>query len=93
MWLAGVAVQLWYWGTLEGRRGQTLGKSALSIRTVDMETGEPIGVGRAIGRFFSRLLFVLLFVFPTVLDHLWMLWDDDDQTLHDKMVRSRVVRA
>jgi len=27
------------------------------------------------------------------LGYFWMLWDDDNQTWHDKVVRSRVVRA
>ncbi len=27
------------------------------------------------------------------LGYLWMLWDDDKQTWHDKMVRSIVVKA
>jgi uncharacterized RDD family membrane protein YckC len=79
-----------YWARLEGGdRGQTLGKQALGIRTVDLATGQPIGGGRAVGRYFARILSA----FACYLGFLWMLWDPQRQTWHDKIVSSVVVRA
>jgi uncharacterized RDD family membrane protein YckC len=77
-----------YYAKLEGGSGQTLGKRALGIRVVDEHTGGPIGTGRAVGRFFARILSGL----PCYLGYLWMLWDDRKQTWHDKLTRSQVVK-
>jgi uncharacterized RDD family membrane protein YckC len=44
-------------------------------------------MGRAIGRWCVRFVSAA----PIFLGYLWMLWDDDKQTWHDKVVRSRVV--
>lgn len=70
--------------------GQTWGSKAVGIKVVGKRTGEPIGVGGAIGRqlfawFISGQLFYI--------GYLWMLWDDDNQTLQDKVVGSIVVRV
>ena len=72
---------------MEGTTGQTLGKRALSVRVVDAHTGAPSGVGRAIGRYFARIISAI----PCFLGFLWMLWDPNKQTWHDKMVGSFVV--
>ena len=72
----------------EGRpAGQTIGKIALGIRVIDFRTGGPIGYGRAIGRYFARILSTL----PILLGYFWMLWDREKQTWHDKLVTSVVV--
>ena len=86
--LLSTAVNVLYYGLLEGRpAGQTLGKRALQIRVVDLETGEPIdyrrGFARALGKILSGLVFGLGF--------LWMLWDRDGQTWHDKFASTTVV--
>lgn len=78
-----------YWAKLEGGRGQSLGKQALGIRTVDVATGQPIGGGRAIGRYFARILSALV----CYLGYFWMLWDPQKQTWHDKLVNSVVVKT
>ena len=77
-----------YWGKFEGERGQTPGKKALGIRVVKQETGLPIGFGRAIGRMFARYLSSQV----VYLGYLWSLWDDNNQTWHDKIVSSIVVK-
>ncbi len=78
-----------YWAKLEGGRGQSIGKKALGIKTVDRQTGQPIGAGRAVGRFFARYLSGAV----CYLGYLWMLWDKEQQTWHDKIVNSYVVKA
>ena len=83
----GLAAGVLYYGLMEGRTGQTVGKRALSVKVVDARTGTPIGVGRAIGRHFAKILSAI----PCFLGYLWMLWDPQKQTWHDKMVGSYVV--
>ena len=86
--LLGVAAGVLYYGLMEGRTGQTVGKRALSVKVVDSRTGTPIGVGRAIGRHFAKILSAI----PCLLGFFWMLWDPYKQTWHDKMVGSYVLK-
>ena len=83
-----LTIAVFYWGRFEGVRGQTPGKKALGLRTMDRATGQPIGFGRGVGRMFARILSQQLLV----LGYLWMLWDENKQTWHDKIVRSIVVK-
>ncbi len=83
-----VAIGLAYFTFLEGgASGQTLGKKAFSIRVIDRESGGPIGYGRAIVRYIGRIVSTI----PVLLGYLWMLWDDEKQTWHDKFANSIVV--
>jgi uncharacterized RDD family membrane protein YckC len=84
---AGFVAGILYYGLMDGRTGQTIGKRALGVKVVDVQTGAPIGVGRAIGRHFAAILSAI----PCGLGYLWMLWDPNKQTWHDKIVRSYVV--
>jgi uncharacterized RDD family membrane protein YckC len=73
-----------------GRTGQTWGRKIVGIRVVSIDTGAPIGVGRALGRYlFANCISGLV----CYLGYLWMLWDGKNQTWHDKVVGSIVVRA
>jgi uncharacterized RDD family membrane protein YckC len=77
-----------YYTYMEGRpQGQTLGKMALGIRVYDFARGGPIGYGRA----FIRQLAQILSAIPLCLGYLWMLWDGEKQTWHDKIAGSVVV--
>lgn len=84
-----LAVSLGYFTYLEGSAGQTLGKRALGIRVVDQKGGGSIGYGRAAVRWIGRIVSTL----PLLLGYLWMLWDSDKQTWHDKFASSVVVPA
>ena len=70
-----------------GPSGQTLGKRALGIRVVDFRTGGPIGYGRGAIRYVGRIVSSL----PLLLGYLWMLWDREKQTWHDKLSNAVVV--
>jgi uncharacterized RDD family membrane protein YckC len=89
--LIGLAIGVAYYAMLEGgETGQTLGKKALAIRVVDQDTWQPgVGIGRGVGRYFARWLSFL----PFLLGYLWMLWDKDKQTFHDKLARTRVIKT
>lgn len=88
-YLAGVVGAFAYYAVLEGGTGQTVGKKALNIKRIDAVTGQPIGGGRAVGLMFARVVSGL----PCYLGYLWMLWDQDQQTWHDKMLTSRVITS
>jgi uncharacterized RDD family membrane protein YckC len=92
VYLATLALPFVYFTIMNGgERGQTYGKRALGIRVVNGEGGS-IGHGRAFGRY--GIMFVFgIFVLPILLDYLWPLWDGKNQSLHDKVVGSLVVRA
>lgn len=76
----------------EGHNGQTLGKMAVKIRVIRAEDGERIGYGKAFFRWFMSTL--IGSVSPlNLVNYLWPLWDDDNQTLHDKAARTIVVKA
>jgi uncharacterized RDD family membrane protein YckC len=76
-----------YYTYLEGTSGQTLGKKALGIRVVSLEGGGSIGFGRAFIRYIGRIVSAI----PLLLGYLWMLWDKEKQTWHDKFAGSVVV--
>lgn len=82
-----------YQTAMIGSRNQTLGKMALGIEVVDAESRSPIGYARAFRRWLSTAALRALFTVPTVIDHLWPLRDPRNQTLHDKLARSVVVRT
>lgn len=73
-----------------GRTGQTWGRKIVGVKVVDKQSGQPIGSGRAFGRI---LLESTISGAICYLGFLWMLWDRDRQTWHDKIVSSQVVRV
>jgi uncharacterized RDD family membrane protein YckC len=92
-WLLTILLPFVYYTVLHGRpRGQTLGKRALGIRVIG-EDFQPIGYGRAFGRFLMSWVMWLACYVPGILDGLWPLWDDKNQALHDKVANSIVVRV
>jgi len=83
-----ILLGLLYFAFLEGGpRGQTLGKMALDIRVVDFGTGGAIGYGRGVLRYIGRIVSGI----PCYLGYLWMLWDKEKQTWHDKIATTVVV--
>jgi uncharacterized RDD family membrane protein YckC len=79
------------------KNGMTWGKQAVGIRVIRSD-GKDYSFGDAFVREF--LVKILLFSFiggffflPPWIDLLWPLWDERNQTLHDKMVDSYVVKA
>ncbi len=78
----------YYWYFWTRRKGQTPGKFALGIRVVKAD-GTPISdvdaVIRAVGYQVSAVLFGL--------GYLWALIDRKNQTWHDKLARTYVVRS
>jgi uncharacterized RDD family membrane protein YckC len=73
-----------------GKTGQTWGRKIVGVKVVSKDTGAPLGFGRAFGR---TLLESTISGWICFLGFLWMLWDNDKQTWHDKIVNSVVVRV
>jgi uncharacterized RDD family membrane protein YckC len=76
-----VGYVIWGWAN-----GQTLGKRALKIAVVDVQTGQPIGASRAI----IRYLMMAVMGLPCYLGYLSIL-AADGRGWHDKAANSRVV--
>lgn len=93
---AGILIAYLVWWLIVLSRAQTPGKQIVGIRAVD-HAGQPLGWGMMFVREFlvKGLLFGLLYALTLgilfLLDNLWPLWDDDNQTLHDKVVGTYVV--
>ena len=81
-----------YFGALNGsRRGQTVGKMAMSIAVRDARYDVKVGFWRGFGRYFLTVVFDALFVFPWIIDSLYPFWDRRRQTWHDKLTHTVVI--
>jgi uncharacterized RDD family membrane protein YckC len=87
-WLA-VVVAFGYFTACEGSEaGRTPGKALVKIRVVDKRTRGSLGYGRAFVRHAGRWVSAV----ALIIGYLWMLWDKEKQTWHDKLSDSLVVR-
>lgn len=86
--LAAIAFQVWNRIIRMGRTGQSLGKRSQGLMLIDTVTGAPIGAGTC----FLRELIHGIANQVIYLSYLWMLWDDQKQTLGDKVAHSTVIR-
>ena len=77
------------WWFIVAPRGQNPGKAVVGIRVI-RTNGDAVRTG---GMFVRGLAGALAGLLPFYLDDLWILWDRDAQTLHDKLVNTVVVRA
>jgi uncharacterized RDD family membrane protein YckC len=83
----GLLISLGYFTYFHGGTGQTPGDAALAIRVVDLQGGGSIGHMRA----FVRWIVSILSAIALLIGYLWMLWDSEKQTWHDKAAGSVVV--
>lgn len=89
-----LTIPVWFaYHAWEGATGKTLGKLAMGIRLVDERTMAPVGGWKGIGRGLVEGLLGFLCSLGSLLDVLWPLWDDKNQTIHDKAVGGVVVEA
>jgi uncharacterized RDD family membrane protein YckC len=86
--ILGLVIGLVYYSYFEGSpSGQTIGKKICGIRVIDFEGRGSIGYVRA----GTRYLMSYVSGFALLLGYLWMLWDGEKQTWHDKVANSVVV--
>ena len=89
-YLAVFVFAIWNFVIRQGRKGQTLAKTWLHIKVVREANGDVPGVGLALGRY---LLQGILTAVTLYLNLLWPLWDAKNQTLHDKVCSTVVIRV
>ncbi len=76
-----------YFALMESSNSQaTIGKMALGLKVTDLD-GQRISFGKATGRHFGKLVSTIIIFFG----YFMMLWDERNQTLHDKMAGTLVV--
>jgi uncharacterized RDD family membrane protein YckC len=85
----GIVVSFAYYTYFHGATGQTPGNAALGIKVLDIETKQVIGFQRA----FVRALVSVVSGLVVLLGYLWMLWDGEKQTWHDKAAHSLPLRV
>lgn len=69
-----------------GKYGATLGKMACKIKVVT-SAGEPVGYGRACGRYFAKILSALI----CLIGYIMAIPDEEKRALHDRICDTRVV--
>ncbi|MEI8237983.1 MAG: RDD family protein [Actinomycetota bacterium] len=88
LWVAGAIAFLFLYSK-KVSEGGSWGQKALGIRIIDAITGQNISPGRAFGRRIASLISGWI----CYLGFLWMLWDADKQTWHDKIVGTKVIKV
>jgi uncharacterized RDD family membrane protein YckC len=85
----GIIIVVGYCGGMLAARGQTLGKMATGLRVVGLDGANPsfwrAALRESVGKSVSGYALFMGF--------LWMLWDDKQQTWHDKMAHTQVELA
>jgi uncharacterized RDD family membrane protein YckC len=76
-------ILLWHY------RQATPGKMAISARVVDAETGFPLTLEQAAGRYLAYFVSIL----PLCLGLIWVAFDPKHQAWHDKLAGTVVVRS
>lgn len=72
------------------RSGQTIGRRMTGIKVVNINDGSLLSGGQALGRYlFANFISANIMY----IGYLWMLWDDQQQTLHDKVTNATVIRV
>lgn len=84
-------VQALYVTLMLGSSGRTVGMRALGTYLVDANTGGAISYGKALLRWLGQVVLQVTII-GGILDILWPLWDRQNQTLHDKMVGTVLLR-
>jgi uncharacterized RDD family membrane protein YckC len=74
---------------LGGKTGQSYGKRAMGLRLLDERTGQTIGGGMGIARYFVHFLDGIV----CDIGYLWPLWDSKRQTFADKLMHTVVVKV
>lgn len=86
-WLLGTVVGATYEGLFVARLGATPGKMALSLKVV-RPGGGPVSLGRAIGRYFAKLLSG----FALMIGYIIAGFDSEKRAMHDMICDTRVIQ-
>jgi uncharacterized RDD family membrane protein YckC len=87
--LAGICIAILYYPVQESSAAQaTLGKRALGLKVTTLD-GQRIGFGRALGRFFAKILSSLILM----VGYIMAAFTEKKQALHDMIAGTLVVRS
>ena len=70
-----------------GSNQATVGKRAMGLRVTDLN-GHRVSFARATGRHFGKIISAIIIF----IGYFMMIWDDRNQTLHDKMAGTLIVK-
>ncbi len=88
-----IALPIYNYCFLQSWNGATVGKRLLGIAVVRERSNHTLPASSLFGRWAMTNCLGILCNIGALLDHLWPLWDDKNQTIHDKVVSSIVVRV
>ncbi|HEX9095551.1 MAG TPA: RDD family protein [Candidatus Dormibacteraeota bacterium] len=88
-YLFGLLVSAAYYASFWGTSGATLGMRLFELRVVDADSGQPIGIGRAIVRFIG----FIVAAFPCWIGLIWSAFDPRAQGWHDKIASTVVLQS
>jgi uncharacterized RDD family membrane protein YckC len=87
-WLIGMVTGATYEGVFVYRLGATPGKMALGLKVVQ-PGGGPVSLGRAIGRYFAKILsYMILFI-----GYIMIGFDPEKRGMHDMICDTRVIKT
>jgi uncharacterized RDD family membrane protein YckC len=88
VWLIGIATGATYEGVFVYKLGATPGKMALGLKVI-RPGGGPVGLGRAVGRYFGKMLSAMaLFIGYIIVG-----FDSEKRGMHDMICDTRVIRT
>ncbi len=88
VWLINTAVTCAYEGFFVYQFAATPGKMALGLKVVRAD-GERVGLGRAIGRYFAKMLSAIILMIGYIIAG----FDNQKRALHDMICDTRVIRV
>jgi len=71
----------------QGNTGQTIGKKIIGLKVISEATGQPIGPGMSIARYFAHIVDSII----CYIGWLFPLWDAKKQTIADKLLGTVVI--
>ena len=83
--IIGVGYVIYFWTT----SGATPGKMVMGLKVVSAETGQILEPGQAVLRYVGYIVSSI----PLGLGFLWVIWDENHEGWHDKIAKTRVVKA
>ena len=87
VWLVGSVIGCCYESIFISRMGATPGKMALGLKVVRPDGG-PVDLGRAVGRYFAKILSALILG----IGYIMVAFDSEKRGLHDMICDTRVVK-
>ena len=84
--LTTLAFFIWNTCFRQGRTGYSVGKSALGIKLIGEDSGQPIGAGMSFVRQLLHIVDSICYI-----GYLWPLWDRKRQTFADKILETVVL--